>query len=315
MKVSTPASSQVDAAPRKTGFSLSRILSALRRYSGSYVMVVPALVLYALFVIYPLIRGIIISFHQWDGLSEMRWIGIDNYRFIMRDQVFWQAMRNTFTFAFVVTVAKNIFGLILAVILNTSIRFKTFFRTVSFAPVTFSFVVIGILWSWIFNPTFGLLNTVLRALNLDFLILGWLSDPKIALWSVMWVDIWKWTGFHMVLFLAGLQGIPDILYEAAAIDGANRFQQFVHVTLPSLRNVVYVSVLMSITGAFVSNYDVVYVMTGGGPFHSTEVALTWIVTTAFRFAQVGKANAMSMILLLCVAVFGLMQLIVMVRER
>lgn len=315
MKVSTPASSQVDAAPRKTGFSLSRILSALRRYSGSYVMVVPALVLYALFVIYPLIRGIIISFHQWDGLSEMRWIGIDNYRFIMRDQVFWQAMRNTFTFAFVVTVAKNIFGLILAVILNTSIRFKTFFRTVSFAPVTLSFVVIGILWSWIFNPTFGLLNTVLRALNLDFLILGWLSDPKIALWSVMWVDIWKWTGFHMVLFLAGLQGIPDILYEAAAIDGANRFQQFVHVTLPSLRNVVYVSVLMSITGAFVSNYDVVYVMTGGGPFHSTEVALTWIVTTAFRFAQVGKANAMSMILLLCVAVFGLMQLIVMVRER
>lgn len=315
MKVSTPASSQVDAAPRKTGFSLSRILSALRRYSGSYVMVVPALVLYALFVIYPLIRGIIISFHQWDGLSEMRWIGIDNYRFIMRDQVFWQAMRNTFTFAFVVTVAKNIFGLILAVILNTSIRFKTFFRTVSFAPVTLSFVVIGILWSWIFNPTFGLLNTVLRALNLDFLILGWLSDPKIALWSVMWVDIWKWTGFHMVLFLAGLQGIPDILYEAAAIDGANRFQQFVHVTLPSLRNVVYVSVLMSITGAFVSNYDVVYVMTGGGPFHSTEVALTWIVTTAFRVAQVGKANAMSMILLLCVAVFGLMQLIVMVRER
>src|SRR5690554_6494769 len=100
----------------------------------------------------------------------------------------------------------------------------------------------------------------------------------------------------MVLFLAGLQDIPDILYEAAAIDGANRFQQFVHVTLPSLRNVVYVSVLMSITGAFVSNYDVVYVMTGGGPFHSTEVALTWIVTTAFRFAQVGKANAMSMIL-------------------
>ena len=214
-----------------------------------------------------------------------------------------------------VTVAKNILGLGLALILNTNIKFKTFFRVVSFAPVTLSFVVIGILWSWIFNPTFGLLNTVLKAAGLDWMILGWLSDPKVALWSVMWVDIWKWSGFHMVLFLAGLQGVPAMLYEAAAIDGANRFQQFLHVTLPSLKNVTYVSVLMSITGAFVSNYDVVYVMTGGGPFHATEVALTWITSTAFRFASVGKANAMSMILVLLVAVFGVMQLITMLKEK
>jgi raffinose/stachyose/melibiose transport system permease protein len=292
-----------------------KLFRTIKRNTGAYGMVLPALVLYALFVIYPLLRGIFVSFHRWDGLGDMEWIGLKNYGFVMKDKVFWQAMRNTFTFAIVVTVVKNIFGLLLAVILNSGIRLKTFFRTVSFAPVTLSFVVIGILWSWIFNPTFGLLNTLLKGLGLDFLIFGWLSDPKIALGSVMWVDIWKWSGFHMVLFLAGLQGIPDMLYEAAAIDGASRWQQFWYVTVPSLKNVTYVSVLMSLTGAFVSNYDVVYVMTGGGPFHSTEVALTWIVSTAFRFASVGKANAMSIILLLFVAVFGLMQMIVMVREQ
>ena len=292
-----------------------KFLSSLKKNADAYGMVVPVLVLYFLFVLYPLARGLYISFHQWDGLGDMKWIGLNNYRFILKDDVFWLAIRNTFTFAFVVTVAKNILGLGLALILNTNIKFKTFFRVVSFAPVTLSFVVIGILWSWIFNPTFGLLNTVLKAAGRDWMILGWLSDPKVALWSVMWVDIWKWSGFHMVLFLAGLQGVPAMLYEAAAIDGANRFQQFLHVTLPSLKNVIYVSVLMSITGAFVSNYDVVYVMTGGGPFHATEVALTWITSTAFRFASVGKANAMSMILVLLVAVFGVMQLITMLKEK
>ena len=292
-----------------------KFLSSLKKNADAYGMVVPVLVLYFLFVLYPLARGLYISFHQWDGLGDMKWIGLNNYRFILKDDVFWLSIRNTFTFAFVVTVVKNIFGLGLALILNANIKFKTFFRVVSFAPVTLSFVVIGILWSWIFNPTFGLLNTVLKAAGLDWMILGWLSDPKVALWSVMWVDIWKWSGFHMVLFLAGLQGVPAMLYEAAAIDGANRFQQFLHVTLPSLKNVTYVSVLMSITGAFVSNYDVVYVMTGGGPFHATEVALTWITSTAFRFASVGKANAMSMILVLLVAVFGVMQLITMLKEK
>jgi ABC-type sugar transport system permease subunit len=292
-----------------------KFLSSLKKNADAYGMVVPVLVLYFLFVLYPLARGLYISFHQWDGLGDMKWIGLNNYRFILKDDVFWLSIRNTFTFAFVVTVVKNIFGLGLALILNTNIKFKTFFRVVSFAPVTLSFVVIGILWSWIFNPTFGLLNTVLKAAGLDWMILGWLSDPKVALWSVMWVDIWKWSGFHMVLFLAGLQGVPAMLYEAAAIDGANRFQQFLHVTLPSLKNVTYVSVLMSITGAFVSNYDVVYVMTGGGPFHATEVALTWITSTAFRFASVGKANAMSMILVLLVAIFGVMQLITMLKEK
>ncbi len=146
-------------------------------------------------------------------------------------------------------------------------------------------------------------------MHLEFLIQGWLSDPKIALWSIMFVDVWKWVGFHMVLFLAGLQGISEELYEAAEIDGANKWRSLVHITLPLLTQVTIVSFLLSFTGAFVTNYDLVYVMTGGGPFHSTEVALTWIVSTTTRYAAVGKGNAMSMIMFVIVLVFGILQVL------
>jgi ABC-type sugar transport system permease subunit len=286
-----------------------------RRYITPLAMVLPTVVLYTLFITWPLVQGAWISLHRWDGLGTMKWIGLDNYGFVAADKVFWQAMRNTLVYAVGVTVAKNVLGLLLAIVLNRRLRGLAFFRTAAFVPVTLSFVVIGVLWTWIFNPTFGLLNNLLNALGLGFLIQGWLSDPNVALWSVMVVDVWKWTGFHMVLFLAALQTIPADLYEAAALDGAGRWQTFLHVTLPGLRPVIVFSVLLSLVGAFVANYDVVYVMTKGGPLHATEVALTWIVSTALRFSNVGKADAMSMILFAVVAVIAVMQLPFLIRRE
>jgi len=272
-------------------------------------MLLPALVLYSTFVIFPMFKGLYVSLFRWDGLSEMEWLGLRNYMFVFKDEIFWSAMKNTILYAVVVSVVKNIFGFFLAILLNIKIKLRTFFRTSVFLPVTLAFVVTGILWSWIYNPVFGLLNNFLNLLHLDFLIQGWLSDPKIALWSIMFVDIWKWTGFHMVLFLAGLQGIPEELYEAAEIDGAGKWRSLVHITLPLLTQVTIVSFLLSFTGAFVTNYDLVYVMTGGGPFHSTEVALTWIVSTTTRYAAVGKGNAMSMIMFVIVLAFGVLQMV------
>lgn len=287
---------------------MKKTIVFIRKNGSIYLMLLPALILYTTFVIYPMFKGAYVSLFRWDGLSDMEWVGLKNYQFVFKDEIFWLAMKNTLLFAFVVSVGKNVLALFLALFLNMKIRFRTLFRTSVFLPVTLAFVVAGILWSWIYNPVFGLLNNTLTFLHLDFLIRGWLSDPKIALWSIMVVDIWKWTGFHMVLFLAGLQAIPRELYEAADIDGANRWQSLIHITLPLLSHVITVSVLLSVTGAFVSNYDLVYVMTGGGPFHSTEVALTWIVSTTTRYAAVGKGNAMSMIMFLIVLVFGILQM-------
>jgi ABC-type sugar transport system permease subunit len=282
----------------------------LRRKRGwmfGLAMVSPALLLYSLLVIYPLIRGAWVSLYQWDGISStMTWMGLRNYKYALEDPIFWKAMRNTFQYAIGVTIVKNILGLALALMLNRRLVGRAFFRTAAFLPVMISFVVTGVLWSWIFNPTFGLADKLFSLVGLG--APGWLSDTHLALWSVMWVDVWKWTGFHMVLFLAALQSIPKELYEAAAIDGAGRWHSFRHVTLPMLRPVIAFSTLLALTGAFVANYDVVYVMTGGGPLHATEVSLTYIVSKAFQSTEVGLANAMSIILFLFVAVIGALQL-------
>ncbi len=278
-------------------------------------MVAPALLIYLVFVIYPLIRGAFVSLYQWDGLTPtMTWMGLRNYVDALQDPVFRLALRNTFQYAIGVTIAKNILGLGLALLLNKKLKLRAFFRTAAFLPVMFSFVVVGVLWSWIFNPLFGLADHLLALAGISSPP-GWLSDPSIALWSVMWVDVWKWTGFHMVLFLAALQAVPQDLYDAAAVDGAGSWARLWHVTIPSIRPVIALSVLLSLTGAFVANYDVVYVMTGGGPLNSTQVALTYIVQTTFTSDQVGYANAMSMILLVLVAIVGAVQLRLMLGRR
>ncbi|MFV0452166.1 MAG: carbohydrate ABC transporter permease [Propioniciclava sp.] len=291
-----------------------RTLARQRAVSG-WLMTLPALAFVALFTFYPLMRGFWVSLHRWDGISvDMRWVGLRNYVNVFNDQIYWAALGHTFQYAIGVTVVKNVLALLLAVLLNRQLVGRGFFRVATFLPVVMSFVVVGILWSWIFNPTFGLLNQALHAVGLDGLIHGWLSDPAVALWSVMSVDVWKWTGFHVVLILAGLQAIPGELDEAAALDGAGRFRIFWSITLPLLRPVLTFSVLMSVVGAFVSNYDLVKVMTGGGPSHATEVALTWIVNTTFTELNVGKANAMSFILFFIVIIVGALQLRLMTRR-
>jgi raffinose/stachyose/melibiose transport system permease protein len=288
----------------------------LSRKAFGLAMVAPALLLYVVFVIYPLFRGAFVSLYQWDGLTPtMTWFGLRNYKYALTDPVFLLSLRNTFEYAIVVTVVKNVLGLALAVLLNRRLRGRAFFRTAGFLPVVFSFVVVGVLWSWIFNPTFGLADKLLQGIGLGSFQPGWLSDPHLALWSVMWVDVWKWTGFHMVLYLAALQNVPKELYEAAAIDGAGRWAIFRRVTIPSIRPVIAFSTLLALTGAFVANYDVVYVMTGGGPLNSTQVALTYIVSTTFNAQEVGLANAMSMILFIGVAIIGSVQLAAMTRGR
>ena len=280
-----------------------------------FLMCLAALILFTVFVVVPFIVGIYTSFFKWDGFSDMKFNGFKNYLYVFKDDVFWTAMKNTFVYAILVTVLKNLIAFALATILVKKILGQTFFRTAIYIPVTLSYIVIGILWTWIYNPTFGLLNSLLSALGLDSLILGWLSDANVALYSVIVVDVWKWIGYHMVLYIAGLQGVPKELYEAADIDGASAFAKLRHVTIPMVNSTIVINVLMSITGAFVSNYDIVHIMTDGGPFHSTEVSLTYIMTTAFSDYNFGKANAMSVILFLMVFVFGFIQLRVMSREE
>lgn len=275
------------------------------RHLSAYMMMTPAIILLIIFVIIPIIYGFYLSFHRWDGFNSPVFIGTRNYiRLIERDDVFLKAVTNTIIFAISVVLVKNVLGLFLALLVNQKIKGVIFFRTALFLPVTLSFVVIGLLWSWIYNPTFGLLNAGLELAGLDSWIRAWLSDQATALGAIITVDIWKWTGFHMVLFLAGLQSIPRDLYEVAIIDGAGAWTRLTRITLPLLAPVTFISVLLSLNGAFVRNFELVFVMTDGGPNHTTEVVLTHLVTQAFRFGKLGYASAMGFALFVVVAVIA-----------
>ena len=275
------------------------------RHLSAYLMLLPAIILMIIFVIIPVGLGFYLSFHRWDGFNDPVFIGINNYiRLFQRDRIFDKAITNTIIFAIAVVSVKNVLGLVLGLLVNQKLRGIIFFRTALFLPVTLSFVVIGLLWSWIYNPTFGLLNAGLELIGLDSLIRPWLSDTSTALGAIITVDIWKWTGFHMVLYLAGLQSIPRDLYEVAIIDGASAWQRLIRITLPLLAPVTFINVLLSLSGAFVRNFDLVYVMTDGGPNNATEVVLTHLVTQAFKFGKLGYASAMGFVLFAIVGAIG-----------
>lgn len=300
---------------RRHDLARSRRLSLrLRQYLDAYWMIGPAFALYMMMVLYPIGREIVMSFHEWDVFSPMRWVGVTNYRSALADAVFLRGLSNNILYALVVTVAKNVFGLWLAILLTgADVKGRNAFRTAVFIPVTLSYVAVGMLWSWVFNPTFGLLNQVLRLFSIPASS-GVLGNPRLSLWAIMFVDIWKWTGFHTVIFVAGLLNIPPELYESAAIDGAGSWQRFRCITLPGLKSVVEVSVLLAMVGAFVRNFDLVYVMTGGGPAHATEIVLTWMHKQAFQFLRFGYAAAQGVILFVLVMVLSALYLRALRRQ-
>ena len=229
-----------------------------------YLWILPAILVYGIFKLGPLIGGIYMALLRWDGIEEPRFIGLRNFDRILSDKMTIMVLGNNVEYAVITVVGKIVLSLFLAIMLNQALRGRTFYRTGLFMPVVMSFVVIGILWRWLFNTEFGLINNLLENLGLGFLALDWLGNTDIALKSLTVVDIWKWYGFHMVIFLAGLQSIPNELYEAARIDGASVWQQFRHVTLPMLQPVMVVNVTISLMGAF-NVFDIPYIMTEGGP--------------------------------------------------
>ncbi|MBX3012700.1 MAG: sugar ABC transporter permease [Caldilineaceae bacterium] len=284
-----------------------------RRNWVPYWWVLPAVLLYALFKLVPMVAGTYLALLQWDGIEPARFVGLQNFQRMLNDEVILLALRNNVQYAIGTVVGKTILSLGLALLLHQALRGRSFYRTALFLPVVMSFVVVGILWTWLYNAQFGLVNNLLHRLGLSFLILDWLGDPKVALWSLVLVDIWKWYGFHMVIFLAGLQTIPTELYEAARIDGANRRQQFWHITLPMLQPVMLVNVTLSLMGGF-GVFDIPYVMTEGGPANSTTVMALHIYIRGFKFYRFGYAAALSYVLLTLVTILAAIQMRLMSRE-
>ncbi len=276
----------------------------------------PCLLYLIVFSIYPLFHSLRLSLTDLTAATGTgNFVGLANYARLTSDPLFLKALGNNLIFVAAILVLKNALGLGLAMLLDRAVIGRAFFRGAVFVPVTMSFVAAGLLWSWIYNPVFGLLNAFLDSAGLSFLKQRWLGDASIALYAVIAVDVWKWLGFHAVIYLAGLQALPSELYDAAEMDGAGPFRRFLHITLPLMLPVIFINTILGLSGAFVRNFDIVYVLTQGGPNHATEVVMTLMMKRAFQDGAMGYASAMGYALFLIVGLLSVGLLALMRRTR
>jgi len=266
----------------------------VRKSRTAYLFIAPSMIYAILFVLLPIGGVVILSGTDYNILrGNPSWVGIQNYLELVKDQRFLVSFRNTLTFMAGVIPTGMILSLLLAVGINAKIRGRGVFRTIYYLPQVTSFVAVGIVWHWIFEPRFGLANFILRKLGLSGL--RWLTDPSTALFALMIVHVWKFLGYKMVIFLAGLQSIPESLYEASAIDGAGRVTQFVSITVPMLKPILFYVFATGCIGGF-QIFDLIYVMTQGGPLNSTTTVVHQIFLNAFEYFNLGIASAMSLVL-------------------
>jgi len=270
----------------------------------AFVLLSPNLLGFLIFMLFPMIASFGLSFTEYDLLTPMKWVGIKNYQQLWLDQTFWKSLWNTIYYTVGTVPIGVAISLLLAIALNQKILGIRFFRGAYFLPVITSAVAVGIVWQWLYNPDFGLFNYLLRLI--DIRGPNWLTSTKWAMPAVILVSIWKGLGFNMIIFLAGLQEIPDVYYEAAEIDGANRFAKFLYITLPLLTPTTLFVVVMSIISSFQS-FDLIYIMTRGGPARSTSVLVYYLYQCAFEYFKMGYGSAIAYVLFLLVFVATLIQ--------
>ncbi len=253
----------------------------------------PSLVGMTIFVIIPIISSFLLSFTEWDLIGDIKWVGISNYIKAIHDPVIMDALKHTLLFIAGYLPSVLIIALAIALIMNKKLKGVVFFRAVYFIPVITSWVAVSMIWKWLLNPKYGIINYLLSLVG----VVGpqWLQDPKWALAGVIMTSVWKDIGFIMVIYLAGLQEIPDHYYEAAEIDGVNRWQKFRYITWPLLAPTTFFVLTISLINSF-QVFDQVWIMTGGGPIGATSVLVEQIYRNAFRYYKMGYASAISWLL-------------------
>ncbi len=267
---------------------------------AGWIFILPALVGTLIFIVIPVICSFGLSFAKWDLLNPIQFVGLSNYKDIFADDLFYKILWNTIVFAVSTSVLGVIIPLVLACILNSKIRGSEFYKTAYFLPFITPMIVIGVVWEWIFDPNIGFLNHIL------YLHINWLYDTHYAMTALIIVSVWKLIGYNMVIFLSALSGISQSMFEAAKIDGASPFQTFKNVTVPLLSpSIFFVVIITAISSLQV--FDLIYLMTQGGPFESTNVLVYAIYKNAFEYFNVGKASAIAYVLFIIILVLTLIQ--------
>ncbi|MBD8497811.1 carbohydrate ABC transporter permease [Paenibacillus arenosi] len=257
----------------------------------------PSVLLYAVFVVVPVFWSAYYGFMDWKGIGEARFIGFDNYVEALSHDIFWQSLGNN-----LIVVAASVFGqvplaLLLALLLSQGTWFQRFVRASVFMPMVLSSVVIGIIWSYIYQPQIGLLNGILSFVGLEEWNRAWLSDPSIAMWMIAIPIIWNFIGPYLIMFLAALSSIPQELNDAAAIDGATRTRRLFSITLPMIWDTIKVAIVLCISGSLKA-FDLIYVMTKGGPAHATELLASYMYNNTFNVYRYGYGSAVSTLIVI-----------------
>lgn len=271
----------------------------------AFLALLPSFVLFSAFTVYPIFYSLYLSFFNASLLSPMRrFVGLDNYVNLLQNPTFQKAVKNTILYTIGVVPVGIALSLIVAVLLNKKLRFRGFFRAAFFAPVITSMVAVSIVWTWMLEPNYGLINGLLAKIGIAGP--GWLTDPSWALTSVILLSIWKNLGFNMVIFLAGLQNISPEINESADMDGVSAWQRLRYITIPMMRGPIGFAAIVSMIKSM-QVFGQVYVMTGGGPANSTMVIVYYLYQQAFEFYRSGYASAIAWILFIGILVLTLIQ--------
>jgi len=285
----------------------------LRRLPWAFLA--PALVIYSVVVVYPMVYSAYLSLFRWDGISPTKvFVGLDNYVILLtQNDVFWIALKNNAIWLVCALLLPTSIGLGLAILLNSKFQGSHIFRSVFYFPAVLSLAVVGLIWTWIYHPDLGLLNQMLGALGLKGLQRNWLSDPQIALYPVIIAATWNAVGLPMLLYLAGLQTIPEELHEAAKVEGAGPIQRFFYITFPLLRETTLVVLAITAINALKA-YDIIYAMTNGGPANRTQLLSTWMYFLTYNYNQVGLGTAIAVVLFSLTLIFAIPYIRFMTRK-
>lgn len=274
------------------------------RFWVPYAFLLPNILIFGIFVILPAIFGVYYSLTEWNGIADPVFVGLENFRQILNDPGFWSMLTRTLIYVAVVVPFIVVAALGLAWLLTRKIKFTSFFRTIFYIPVMISFIVAGLMWNWILQKDTGLINYLLSLVSIQ--PVDWLLDPILANISVIIVTVWARVGFFMVIFIAGLQNISPTLYEAADIDGANGREKFFKITLPMLKPITLLVIILSFI-EFFKTFALVVSLTGGGPIDATKYYVQYTYDVGFNLGEFGVGSALSVILFVIMAIITLIQ--------
>lgn len=286
---------------------MNKLLSAFRRNIG-LTFVLPAAIAYAIFTVIPLITTVSYSLFKWNGIDPvMKFVGLKNYIMLFQDPIFIESLYHNIIWIVLSITVPIVIGLLLATLLSLrEVKLKGFFKTIYFMPMVLSLPIVGIIWNWMYSSQYGLISSIIKLFGYNVTI-PWLGSESLVILALFIAGFWSGMGFNVVVFLAAFQGIDPVYYECAILEGANRFQMSVKITIPLIKNVVTMLIINSMIGAF-NVFDIVYVMTKGGPYHSSEMIATYMYDQTFNQFKFGYGSAMATIMTIFVCVIAFVSL-------